>query len=41
MKKITKNCFKGKYDIIKDANHNFKNKENEFIELILKYLNNK
>lgn len=41
MKKITKNCFKGKYDIIKDANHNFKNKENELIELILKYLNNK
>jgi len=39
MKLITRNCINGKYTVIKDANHNFKNKEDELVSYILKYLN--
>ena len=40
MEKVIDNCQNAKYDIIADANHNFKNKETELIEFIFNYLNN-
>lgn len=40
MEKVIANCQNAKYDIIADANHNFKNKEAELIEFIFNYLNN-
>ena len=40
MKKIVKNCYNAKYDIIFDANHNFKNKESQLAKLIIDYLKN-
>jgi hypothetical protein len=40
MKKIIKNCYNAKYDIIFDANHNFKNKESQLAKLIIDYLKN-
>ena len=38
MKKIVKNCYNAKYDIIFDTNHNFKNKESQLAKLIIDYL---
>ena len=38
MKRTINNCQTAKYDIIVDANHNFKNKESELIKLIFNYL---
>lgn len=38
MKLVVDNCQNAKYDIIIDANHNFKNAEPKLIELIFKYL---
>lgn len=38
MKKIADNCKNAKYDIVKDANHTYKGKEEELIELIFDYL---
>ncbi len=38
MKKIVKNCYNAKYNIIFDANHNFKNKETQLAKLIIDYL---
>ena len=38
MKKIADNCQNAKYDIVKDANHTYKGKEEKLIELILDYL---
>lgn len=39
MKKVIDNCQNAKYDILTDANHNFKNKESELSGLIFEYLN--
>ena len=39
MQKVINNCQNAKYDILVDANHNFKNKESELTELIFEYLN--
>lgn len=40
MKKVADCCINGKYDVIEDANHNFKNKELETSEKIFDYLEN-
>ncbi len=39
MKKVIDNCQNAEYDILADANHNFKNKESELSGLIFEYLN--
>ena len=39
MERIISNCQNAKYDIIDDANHNFKNKEKELTDYVLNYLN--
>lgn len=38
MQKIIDNCQNAKYSILADADHNFKNKESELIELVFNYL---
>ncbi len=38
METVIKNCQNAKYDILSEADHNFKNKENELIDLIFNYL---